>query len=392
MTYRKPTLSFVGSSRSRARFFSALLRAAALGLPLAGCASLPSNGPTARRIVHEVRSPANRMGYQIIDIDPDTIRSIQPPVPSISTLNSFAGELDTQRSDVIHVGDTLSVSIFEVGVSLFGAPVTVATADMPSASAQRIGIVVDDEGRIRLPYVGPLSVAGRTPEEVQGDIETRLHGLSQHPQALVLIIDSVQNSIYVSGAITKPGRIRLSAAKERLLDAIALSGGPSVDIEDAEILLVRGNRTGQIRLSDLRAQDAANIILAPGDRIQLLKDPRTFSVFGATDKVSQIPFATHSVSLSDAIARSAGPSDSRADPRNVFLFRYEIAAGTSGEKPVIYHLDMMNPQSYFLAQRFAIRNGDVLYFSNSPANAAAKFINLLNQLVSPAVTARVLTQ
>ena len=389
MTYRKPTLSFVGSSHSPTHVLSVFLRAAALGLPLAGCASLPSNGPTAGRILHQVRSPTNTMGYQIIDINPDTMRAIPTPPASINTLDPFAGELDAQRSDVIHVGDTLSVSIFEVGVSLFGAPVS---TDAPTANAQRIGIVVDDEGRIRLPYVGPLSVAGRTPEEVQGEIETQLRGLSQHPQALVLVVESVQNSIYVSGAITKPGRIRLSAARERLLDAIALSGGPSVDIEDADILLVRGNRTGRIRLSDLRAQDAANIILAPGDRIQILKDPRTFSVFGATDKVSQIPFATHSVSLSDAIARSAGPSDSRADPRNVFLFRYEIAAGASGEKPVIYHLDMMNPQSYFLAQRFVIQNGDVLYFSNSRANAAAKFINLLNQLVSPAVTARVLTQ
>ena len=336
-----------------------------------------------------MRSPTNTMGYQIIDINPDTMPSIPTQPDSINTLDSFAGESDRQRSDLIHIGDTLSISIFEVGVSLFGAPVT---ADAPTANAQRIGIVVDDEGRIRLPYVGPLLVAGRTPAEVQGQIETQLRGLSQHPQALVLIVDSVQNSIYVSGAIAKPGRIRLSAAKERLLDAIALSGGPSVDIEDAEILLVRGNRTGQIRLSDLRAQDAANVSLVPGDRIQILKDPRTFSVFGATDKVSQIPFATHSVSLSDAIARATGPSDMRADPRNVFLFRYEIAAGASGEKPAIYHLDMMNPQSYFLAQRFAIRNGDVLYFSNSSANAAAKFINLLNQLVSPAVTARVLTR
>ncbi|MFX4925960.1 hypothetical protein ABTC31_20465, partial [Acinetobacter baumannii] len=75
------------------------------------------------------------------------------------------------------------------------------------------------------------------------------------------------------------------------------------------------------------------------------------TVFGATDKVSQLFFDARDLSLSEAIARASGPSDSRANPRGVFLFRLER---DPDNKPVavVYHLNMLQPSSYFLAQTF----------------------------------------
>jgi polysaccharide export outer membrane protein len=115
-------------------------------------------------------------------------------------------------------------------------------------------------------------------------------------------------------------------------------------------------------------------------------------VFGATDKVSQVPFQVRSLSLSEAVARVGGPSDTRANPKGIFLFRFEHSPDGKTDKPVIYRLDLMNPQSYFLAQRFTMRDKDLIYFSNSVANPPAKFIALINQLFSPVVTARYLAQ
>jgi polysaccharide biosynthesis/export protein len=39
-----------------------------------------------------------------------------------------------------------------------------------------------------------------------------------------------------------------------------------------------------------------------------------------------------------------------------------------------------------------VRDKDVIYFANAEINPPAKFISLLNQLISPVVTARILTR
>ena len=61
-------------------------------------------------------------------------------------------------------------------------------------------------------------------------------------------------------------------------------------------------------------------------------------------------------------------------------------------KPVIYQLNLMKPASYFLSQRFKIHDKDVIYVANAAANRPAKLVSIINQLFSPIVTARALTQ
>jgi polysaccharide export outer membrane protein len=66
-----------------------------------------------------------------------------------------------------------------------------------------------------------------------------------------------------------------------------------------------------------------NITIHPGDRIEVIYKPRTFTVFGATGKVSEVPFTVPELSLSEAIARTGGPLDQQSDPNGIFLLRYE---------------------------------------------------------------------
>ena len=52
---------------------------------------------------------------------------------------------------------------------------------------------------------------------------------------------------------------------------------------------------------------------------------------------------------------------------------------------------MLDPQSYFVAQVFQMQDKDVVLFANAGANIPSKFIGLLNQLFSPLVTARAIS-
>ncbi len=298
----------------------------------------------------------------------------------------------------------MQVNVYEVGMSLFGPGSQSATLGLGGSAlssetveatvrSQPINVVtVAADGTIRLPYIGRLMVAGSTPYDVQRMIETALKGKSQSPQALVTVVNSPGNSVYLLGDVTRTGRMPLTAARERLLDAVATAGGSKATSADTVIRLSRAGESAEMRLADVRPGSGDDITLLPGDRIELVIEPRSFSAFGATPKVSQVLFEAPRVSLAEALARVGGPNDIQADPRSVFLFRYDAAAIAAGEPPVIYRLNLMKPESYIIAQNFPMNDKDLIYIANSASNPVSKFVAILNQLFAPLLTARVLTR
>ena len=84
-------------------------------------------------------------------------------------------------------------------------------------------------------------------------------------------------------------------------------------------------------------------------------------------RVEQIPFSRSSVSLAEAVATAGGVNPGVGNPAAIFVFRY-VQDEQGNEMPMVYHLNMMKTGSYFLAQRFAMRDKDVLYFGNAAAN------------------------
>ena len=374
---------------SRARALCAL---SALAL-LAGCAALPSSGPTAGEINRGLKDQ-NQIGFKILDIDGPLVDKINAEAAEADaaqpTLSSLAQD---GRNDVIGPGDDLAIGIYEVGVSLFGSSEGAGGVIDPAARAQTFpDVLVAGDGTIKLPYIGSLKVEGHTPAEVQAMIVRGLKGKSQSPQALVTIKSNIATTVYVAGDVHQPGRYNLSLQRERLLDAIALAGGATNSAEDTVVRFNRGTHFLEERLGRIRSGAADDLVLIPGDRVELLKRPRSFISLGATGKVEQTDFETGDLSLAEAVARAGGPTDSVADPSAVFLFRYVPAAPGEPEKPVIYRLNMLQPASYFLSQRFAIRDKDVIYIANAAANRPAKMVNIINQLFAPFVTARALTR
>ena len=365
----------------------------ALGaLVLQACATLPTNAPTAGQIERRANAPESSLNFDIIDIDAAT--AIATPgvnAGGLIQLEALSAIGPVSTADTIHVGDRLAIQVFEVGIALFAGQTTnLAGNQTPVANAQRFEVEVKQAGTISLPYLGTVKAEGSSPEQLALDIRNRLRSLSESPEVLVTISESVENVAYVTGSVSRPGRIRLSLARERLLDLLALAGGARIEPEDAELRIVRGDKTASVGLNVLHPEDLANIVVSPGDRIEVLRRRKSFTVFGATDSVSQINFDSDRVSLAEAVARGSGPSDSRANPRGVFLFRLARGDNDDVVKPIVYRLNMMNSESYFLAQMFQVQDKDVILFANADANMSAKFINVLNQLFSPLLTARVL--
>ncbi|MBV2149191.1 polysaccharide export protein [Sphingobium sp. AS12] len=391
-----------------------LLAATVLG----GCTSLPRNGPTGTQIARSATTQ-NAIGFKIVDIAPDNIDTLSmtgSPTNILAAL-ALAGQVDQ-----IGPGDVLSVEIYEVGVTLFGGKANIGTSDpsadngaglsASSATVGGSGIVVDRDGNITLPYVGTISVAGLTTAQVQDRIVAALRSKSQSPQVVVSLRRNVSNAVVIMGDVANPGRLPLTLARETLLDVIAERGGISrttqtgsstatgTGAQDVIVRFTRHGRTVEQPLDSIVAGSADDLVLLGGDRVELIRQPRTFTVFGALDRISQIPFESRKLTLVEALARAGGPNDGRADPRSVFVFRLTSdtipptdSAGPNASSvakppvltPIAYRIDMMQAQNYFLAQRFVMRDKDLIYIGNAAANQPLKLVQALGQLFSPVI-------
>lgn len=359
---------------------------------------MPTSGPTAEvvRAQSDGRGDDN-LPYTLVDLDVATASQASlRQNAGINELEAIAPEPASERADMIRPGDTLAIEVFEVGVSLFSgvstpAALAVDPTRTPTASTQTFKVQVREDGTIDLPYVGTIKVRDSYPEVLAAYIQKRLRGLSEHPAVTVNIIDSLRNVVYVGGAVSRAGRYRLTAAHERLLDVLALAGGSPVDVNDLQVTLVRGGHPIAVPLNQIQPDGPADVPLMPGDRIMLERVQQSYTVFGATDKVSQVPFEARKVSLAEALARVGGPSDWRANPRGVYLFRLEKdSAGKP--RPTVYHINMLKPESYFVAQMFAMRDKDVILFANSKASLTQKLFSMFSQLFNPFVAVKTATQ
>lgn len=361
---------------------------------LGGCATLPTNGPTAHQIRKGAEHSQAPLKFNIVDITPQMVEALRAEDLQLSSKVPTLSQLAEDRPvDGVGPGDVLSIGVFEVGVSLFSSR-SLGEGFDPSAHPQLFpDITVAADGTIDLPYAGRLDVAGRTPREIEQMIDHALAQKSQNPQAMVTVKENVSNSAFVTGEVTKPGRFELDLTHIRLLDAIAQAGGSKNSSEDTVIRFSRGSRVVDERLGFIRAGSADDLVLIPGDRIELIRRPRSYTVFGATEKASQVSFETGAVSLAEAIARSGGPNDSSADASAIYLFRYDgIPDASEAGAPKVYRLNMLNPASYLLAQRLEMRDKDVLYFANAASNQPSKLIGIINNLFSPFVTARAISR
>ncbi len=357
------------------------------GLPaLAGCATLPTNGPTGRQIEASAKGSIDDLPMRLVRVE--TINEV-PPAPTIAPIEPGFDQAFTLPADMVGPGDVLEVNIYEAGVALFsssGPTGPSSIAPVTGVQAQRLPPVrVDDNGYIALPYIGKLNVIGRTVRDIQAMVQSALRGYSQNPQVMISLRETIANSVIVGGEVVKPGRLVLSTNRESLSDVVALAGGYRGAAKDLVARISRRDRIVGIRLNDIVENPSLDVRMVPGDRITLISEPRTFSVLGASGSVVQLPFNRSAVTLTEAVAQAGGINSNIGNPAAVFLFRYE--PDDQGKLiPKIYHLNMMKAGTYFLAQRFVMRDKDVIYIGNAAANQPGKLFQLISQLFTPIMT------
>ena len=152
--------------------------------------------------------------------------------------------------------------------------------------------------------------------------------------------------------------------------------------------LSRDVQSIRIPLQALLTEPTENVLVTPDDVVAITRKPQTFTAAGATEQNAVIPFDAIGITLEQAIARSGGLNDTRADPGGVFVIRFERPGdydqlGLSRpepepltEVPVVYRINFREPNSFFLARRFPMHNKDILFVSNAPTAELQKVMNI----------------
>jgi polysaccharide export outer membrane protein len=215
---------------------------------------------------------------------------------------------------------------------------------------------------------------------------------------------SVANSVSVAGEGIQGARVPLSLGGDRLLQVIAAAGGSDSPVHDVFVRLSRNGITASVPMATLVADPEQNIFAEPGDVVTLMRQPKTFSAFGAAGKNAAITFTSDRLSLSEALAKAGGLLDERADPRAVFLFRYEPLAvvralgqpiasrAPEGVSPIVYRLDLSDAKSYPLAREFPVHDKDIIFVANAELSQVGKAFAGLSTILGPIITGVVVCQ
>jgi len=357
-------------------------------LCLGACASMPGQGPSSgsvERKALEGDQAGVEGSFALVDLTYEISQRIAlTPSPA---LRSLSGASSDAQIDLIGVGDTLSITVFEAGPGLFNSSRGVILSNAPETLPR---IVVDRSGSISMPFAGLIPVGGKTPEEAAEAIRTALSGKAVSPQVVVTVTENLSNSTTLIGEVRNPGRFPLRAQANTLLDIIASGGGPSRTIGDIEVTVVRGDASASIPLEAVMTDASQNIRLAPRDQVRLVYKPRIYSTFGALTSVSQMEIGAVDLTLAGALSRSGGLDDQKANPSSVLLFRFEraevanaLSVGaplTPRGVPIVYRLNLRDPSSLFVANNLRIRHDDLIYVPTSNLAEMQKFFTFVQSV------------
>ncbi len=367
-----------------------------LSAMLGGCALMPDSGPN-RQQIHRMKQSPGLEGLLIKPLDDALARKLWESKRS-KTFSAVFGNAGPQEYR-IGAGDTLVISVWETPPSiLFGsATLNSRTGTLNTTSAEALPTqMVMNDGTVNIPFVGRVQVAKRTVREVEREITRRLQGKANDPQVLVRVSGSPTFQVSVLGDVAKSANINLTPKGERLLDALASVGGVTQPVTKVSLQLSRANVSASMPLDAIVHDPEQNIPLRPGDVLTALFQPWTFSVLGAAGRNQEIPFEARGITLAQALARSGGLDDNRADPAGVFIFRFEnadlLAEGqapvqsVNGKIPVVYQVNFKDPAAFFVTQHFPMQDKDILYVANMPSAELTKFLRMIGMVVSPSLS------
>lgn len=270
-------------------------------------------------------------------------------------------------------GDLLSILVWdhpELNIAAAGAQaLTTSGAQSPA------GYVVDQDGFIQFPYVGPIKLSGLTELQARNLLSDRLVKSIKRPDVTLRVLAFRSKKIYVDGEVKAPGSIAIDDVPMTLLEGVSRAGGFMPTSDTSQIVLARNGVTYPINLPHLvrHGVDAARVMLIPGDMVRVpSREESKVYVLGEVNEPKALPMINGRLTLADAIGEVGGLNQLSSSSRQVYVIRNAGAA-----EPLVYNLDAASPVALALAGNFDLQPRDVVFVDASGLSRFNRIISLI---------------
>jgi polysaccharide biosynthesis/export protein len=252
----------------------------------------------------------------------------------------------------------------ELLVTVWSDPERVQPLNSAAGSAER-GLVVNEAGEIFYPFVGALSVSGRSAQQVRNELSDALRNFIADPQVEVAVSSFNAHQATVTGVVDAPGPTTLTNIPKRLLDLVNTAG----ITEESDLGRVILRRRGATHLVNLRAfleagESGQNPIILPGDVIQVprMQDNKVFTFGEIATQEIRLKTDT-STSLTEVLAQVGGIDRIRADSRGIFVFRRTAQTPFGFD---VFQFNLQMASTLVLATDFKLAPLDIVFVTNDP--------------------------
>ncbi len=149
------------------------------------------------------------------------------------------------------------------------------------------GMLVSRDGKMRLPLVGAVKLAGLTENQASEKLIQEYKKYLRNPFVSVKILDQ---RLFVLGEVKKPGVVKVPHGTMTLFEALASSGDLTDDAKRTNILILRGDLRNpvirEVDLTDMSAIKLTSLVLRPNDIVYV--QPRDMKAFNVSVK-EQLP-------------------------------------------------------------------------------------------------------
>lgn len=293
--------------------------------------------------------PANVI---VTRIDASNVTSFSPPRREPESMVVPDSQVWNYK---IGVGDILNIDVFDhPELTMPGGPMR---------SAAESGFRVQADGTFFYPFVGQVQAAGRAPEQIREELQSRLTEFIPDPQLEVRVAAFNSQAIVVSGEVGVPNRQPLTNVPLTLLEAVNAAGGLTDDADSARVTLQRRGKIYNINFDSFLNGGPLtnNPILIDGDTISVSRRrPTDAFILGEIVKPSTVDLSKNDISLTQALTLQGGLDDVRADARGVFVFR------NLDDTINVFQLDTGSPIGFVLGTEFMLAPNDIVFVTRSP--------------------------
>ena len=233
-----------------------------------------------------------------------------------------------------------------------------------TSSANALRAVVGTDGSIVLPSVGKVQAVGKTLEQLQDEVLTRLDSIPNLNGAVQIDIVEFKSQTALLNIVGRAGAVIPITSRPQLLKEALTQAGVSIDPEKIiRIKLTRDGSTYQFNFSDLLSEQNQKTYIYAGDQITVdllpYKPNKVFVLGGLAPTIVPIDPKIRET-LADILFTPNGVLSSPTAKRSeVYLLR--------GNNPIrAYHLDAQNPTRLVVADAMELRPNDILYVAEQP--------------------------